>query len=83
MPAAGLGDMIVATVKKGKPELRKKGDHSLIIIKYVKMLFICLFYKLDNRSGNFKNFPHLLIIFGSQMIYIKSRQFVCAISDFS
>ena len=25
MPAAGLGDMIVATVKKGKPELRKKG----------------------------------------------------------
>jgi ribosomal protein L14 len=25
MPAAGVGDMIVATVKKGKPELRKKG----------------------------------------------------------
>ncbi len=26
MPAAGSGDMIVATVKKGKPELRKKGN---------------------------------------------------------
>lgn len=25
MPAAGSGDMIIATVKKGKPELRKKG----------------------------------------------------------
>ncbi|TGZ50959.1 60S ribosomal protein L23 [Temnothorax longispinosus] len=24
LPAAGSGDMIVATVKKGKPELRKK-----------------------------------------------------------
>nr|CAD7438133.1 unnamed protein product [Timema bartmani] len=26
LPAAGSGDMIVATVKKGKPELRKKGE---------------------------------------------------------
>lgn len=25
MPAAGAGDMFVATVKKGKPELRKRG----------------------------------------------------------
>lgn len=25
LPAAGAGDMVVATVKKGKPELRKKG----------------------------------------------------------
>jgi large subunit ribosomal protein L23e len=28
LPAAGSGDMIVATVKKGKPELRKKGNVS-------------------------------------------------------
>lgn len=28
LPAAGSGDMIVATVKKGKPELRKKGKFS-------------------------------------------------------
>ncbi|GFO22916.1 60S ribosomal protein l23 [Plakobranchus ocellatus] len=26
LPAAGSGDMFVATVKKGKPELRKKGS---------------------------------------------------------
>jgi hypothetical protein len=25
LPAAGVGDMIIASVKKGKPELRKKG----------------------------------------------------------
>ena len=25
LPAAASGDMVVATVKKGKPELRKKG----------------------------------------------------------
>ncbi len=24
LPAAGVGDMVVASVKKGKPELRKK-----------------------------------------------------------
>lgn len=30
LPAAGSGDMIVATVKKGKPELRKKGKSSFI-----------------------------------------------------
>ena len=26
LPAAASGDMVVATVKKGKPELRKKGS---------------------------------------------------------
>ncbi len=26
LPAAGAGDMVVASVKKGKPELRKKGE---------------------------------------------------------
>ena len=25
LPAAAVGDMVLATVKKGKPELRKKG----------------------------------------------------------
>ena len=28
LPAAGVGDMFMGTVKKGKPELRKKGIHS-------------------------------------------------------
>ena len=27
LPAAGSGDMVLATVKKGKPELRKKGEN--------------------------------------------------------
>lgn len=33
LPAAGVGDMVMATVKKGKPELRKKGMyfHQLLI----------------------------------------------------
>lgn len=33
LPAAGSGDMIVATVKKGKPELRKK----------VCLIYMCMF----------------------------------------
>lgn len=31
LPAAAVGDMVVATVKKGKPELRKKGITPLFI----------------------------------------------------
>ena len=26
LPAAAVGDLVIATVKKGKPELRKKGE---------------------------------------------------------
>lgn len=37
LPAAGSGDMIVATVKKGKPELRKKGK--LILIVFTLLFF--------------------------------------------
>jgi len=29
LPAGGVGDMVMATVKKGKPELRKKGEFFL------------------------------------------------------
>ncbi|VDP33587.1 unnamed protein product [Soboliphyme baturini] len=31
LPAAGIGDMIVASVKKGKPELRKKVMQAVVI----------------------------------------------------
>lgn len=31
LPAAGCGDMLVATVKKGKPELRKKVMPAVVI----------------------------------------------------
>ena len=29
LPAGGVGDMVLATVKKGKPDLRKKGKMNL------------------------------------------------------
>ena len=29
LPSAACGDMVMATVKKGKPDLRKKGEPSL------------------------------------------------------
>merc|ERR1711939_667993 len=35
LPAAGVGDMVMATVKKGKPELRKK-VHSAVIVRQRK-----------------------------------------------
>lgn len=38
LPAAGAGDMFVATVKKGKPELRKK---------VMDMIFFRLFFYND------------------------------------
>ena len=32
LPAAANGDMVLATVKKGKPELRKKGKRQILLI---------------------------------------------------
>lgn len=43
LPAAGVGDMFVATVKKGKPELRKKG----IFLLYNDSLDISLLFFLE------------------------------------
>ena len=34
LPAAGVGDLILASVKKGKPELRKKGTRGGAVIKH-------------------------------------------------
>lgn len=34
LPAAAVGDMVMATVKDGKPELRKKGKAKLRIIGF-------------------------------------------------
>lgn len=31
LPAAGVGDMVVCSVKKGKPELRKKGKRHEVL----------------------------------------------------
>merc|ERR550519_1987458 len=35
LPAAGVGDMVAATVKKGKPELRKK-VHPAVVVRQRK-----------------------------------------------
>ena len=35
LPSAGVGDIVLATVKKGKPELRKKGNESYIMPYYI------------------------------------------------
>ena len=32
LPAAGAGDLVLATVKKGKPELRKKGKRGHLLL---------------------------------------------------
>lgn len=32
LPAAAVGDLVVATVKKGKPDLRKKGKYKTPVI---------------------------------------------------
>jgi Ribosomal protein L14p/L23e len=34
LPAAGVGDMVMATVKKGKPELRKKGACYAMLLQF-------------------------------------------------
>lgn len=34
LPAAASGDMVVASVKKGKPELRKKGEWMLLLMQW-------------------------------------------------
>lgn len=57
LPAAGSGDMIVATVKKGKPELRKKGKVYIIFYLYIffrrrlGFFFISLYFH-SNASGS-------------------------------
>lgn len=38
LPAAGCGDLVLATVKKGKPELRKKGEKQIRVIYFVSCL---------------------------------------------
>ena len=43
LPDAGVGDMVVASVKKGKPELRKKSTcFSLSFPRHSHPLYICV-----------------------------------------
>ncbi|KAN0019204.1 hypothetical protein ACTFIU_002408 [Dictyostelium citrinum] len=41
LPSAGVGDMVMATVKKGKPELRKKGYEILDINRSFLKILVC------------------------------------------
>ena len=43
LPAGGVGDMVMATVKKGKPELRKKGEFFVcLLVVFTIASFACL-----------------------------------------
>ena len=41
LPAAACGDLVVATVKKGKPDLRKKGKNIYFLIVYYFFFYQC------------------------------------------
>ncbi|KAH0501104.1 60S ribosomal protein L23 [Microtus ochrogaster] len=61
LPAAGVGDMVMATVKKGKPELRKKG-HSLQQVSghdYYNANLKPITTGLNGRFGYRRNTPAL------------------------
>jgi len=41
LPDAGVGDMVVASVKKGKPELRKKSAYHLTVFTPIILTPLC------------------------------------------
>ncbi|XP_032443330.1 60S ribosomal protein L23-like [Xiphophorus hellerii] len=57
LPAAGVGDMVMATVKKGKPELRKKGESDqpaappLILMLLCRQLILTIRAVIINYAG--------------------------------
>jgi len=44
LPAACVGDMVLATVKKGKPELRKKGTRLPRPLSFYNSVFLSFFF---------------------------------------
>uniref|UniRef100_A0ABI8AER4 Large ribosomal subunit protein uL14 n=1 Tax=Felis catus TaxID=9685 RepID=A0ABI8AER4_FELCA len=53
LPAAGVGDMVMATVKKGKPELRKKAARKYIFtLPSPRVQWIVLNHISTSSSGN-------------------------------
>lgn len=50
LPAAGVGDMVMATVKKGKPELRKKGT-SLLAAGFITHMMITSSHSKSNSAS--------------------------------
>jgi ribosomal protein L14 len=58
LPAGGVGDMVMATVKKGKPELRKK-VHPAVIVRQAKpwKRFDGVFLYFEDNAGVVCDFP--------------------------
>ena len=56
LPAAGVGDMVMATVKKGKPELRKKGEYGRGQPKVSPVLSAQLITAPTGRPKEIRNF---------------------------
>ena len=58
LPAGGVGDMVMATVKKGKPELRKK-VHPAVIVRQSKpwKRFDGVFLYFEDNAGVVRGFP--------------------------
>lgn len=56
LPAGGVGDMVMATVKKGKPELRKK-VHPAVIVRQSKpwKRFDGVFLYFEDNAGVVRN----------------------------
>lgn len=54
LPSAGVGDMFVASVKKGKPELRKKGIFIIIYIIILLPIFLFRTRFIISDSGSFQ-----------------------------
>lgn len=59
LPAGGVGDMVVATVKKGKPELRKK-VHPAVIVRQAKpwKRFDGVFLYFEDNAGVVRTLPN-------------------------
>lgn len=57
LPASGVGDMVMATVKKGKPELRKK-VHPAVIVRQSKpwKRFDGVFLYFEDNAGVVRGF---------------------------
>lgn len=61
LPAGGVGDMVVATVKKGKPELRKK-VHPAVIVRQSKpwKRFDGVFLYFEDNAGVVRFTPSIV-----------------------
>ena len=61
LPAGGVGDMVMATVKKGKPELRKK-VHPAVIVRQAKpwKRFDGVFLYFEDNAGVVRGYDRAL-----------------------